>query len=246
MRDRGHRVSAGKHEQAPMANSMKRIVITGVTRGLGRAMLDEFAARGHTVAGCGRSESVIEKLRLKFATPHRFATVDVADDMQVGQWARHVLTTMGPPDILINNAALTNTPAPLWEVPAAELAALIDVNIKGTANMVRHFVPAMIGHGSGVIINFSSGWGRVSASNVAPYCASKWAIEGLTRALAQELPKGMAAIPLNPGIINTDMLRKSFGEKAGEYESASAWAERAVPFLLKLGPKQNGKALTVA
>lgn len=88
---------------------MKRIVITGVTRGLGRAMLDEFAARGHSVAGCGRSEAAIEKLRLQFVAPHRFATVDVADDMQVGQWARHVLTTMGPPDILINNAALTNT-----------------------------------------------------------------------------------------------------------------------------------------
>lgn len=229
-----------------MAKSMKRIVITGVTRGLGHAMLDEFATRGHSVAGCGRSEAAIEKLRLQFTAPHRFATVDVADDMQVGQWARHVLTTMGPPDILINNAALTNSPAPLWQVPAAEFAALIDVNVKGIANMVRHFVPAMIEQGSGVIINFSSGWGRVSAPNVAPYCARKWAIEGLTRALAQELPKGMAAIPLNPGIIDTDMLRKSFGEAAGEYESTTAWAERAVPFLLKLGPKQNGKALTVA
>lgn len=229
-----------------MVKSMKRIVITGVTRGLGRAMLDEFAARGHSVAGCGRSEAVIENLRLQFAIPHRFATVDVADDMQVGQWARHVLTTIGPPDILINNAALTNSPSPLWEVPAAEFAALIDVNIKGTASMIRHFVPAMIEQGSGVIINFSSGWGRVSAPDVAPYCASKWGIEGLTRSLAQELPKGMAAIPLNPGIIDTDMLRRSFGEAAGEYESATAWAERAVPFLLKLGPKQNGKALTVA
>ncbi len=88
-------------------------------------------------------------------------------------------------------------------------------------------------------------WGRTSAPNVAPYCASKCAIEGLTRSLAQELPKGVAAIPLNPGIIDTDMLRRSFGEDAAEYESATTWAERAVPFILKLGPKQNGKALTV-
>ena len=63
--------------------------------------------------------------------------------------------------------------------------------------------------------------------------------------LAQELLKGMAAIPLNPGIIDTDMLRWSFGDTAGEYESATAWAECAVPFLLKLGPKQNEKAPTV-
>lgn len=228
-----------------MTGSTKRIVMTGVTRGLGRAMLQEFVDRGHTVAGCGRSEAAIEKLRLTFPAPHRFATVDVADDMQVGQWARYVLTTMGPPDILINNAAVTNTLAPLWEIPAAEFASLVDVNIKGTANTLRHFVPAMIAQGCGVIINFSSGWGRSTAPNVAPYCASKWAIEGLTRALAQELPKGVAAIPLNPGIIDTDMLRISFGETAGEYESPTTWAERAVPFLLKLGPKNNGKALTV-
>lgn len=224
-----------------MAPAARRIVITGVTRGLGHAMLEEFAARGHAVAGCGRGEAAIKKLRLQFAAPHRFATVDVADDTQVGQWARHVLTTMGPPDLLINNAALMNMPAPLWQVPAAEFAALVDVNIKGTANILRHFVPAMIAQGRGVIVNFSSGWGRSTAPNVAPYCASKWAIEGLTQALAQELPKGMAAIPFNPGIIDTDMLRRSFGEAADAYESPTEWAARAVPFLLKLGPKQNGK-----
>jgi NAD(P)-dependent dehydrogenase (short-subunit alcohol dehydrogenase family) len=228
-----------------MKNTTRRIVITGVTRGLGLAMLNEFAGRGHAVAGCGRSEAIIEKLRLSFPPPHRLATADVADDSQVGQWARHVLTTLGPPDILINNAALTNSPAPLWEVPAAEFGTLIDVNLKGTANVLRHFLPAMIAEGHGVIINFSSGWGRGTAPQVAPYCASKWAIEGLTRALAQELPEGMAAIPLNPGIIDTAMLRRSFGEDAGGYEAPTTWAERAVPFMLKLGPKNNGKALTI-
>ena len=156
-----------------------------------------------------------------------------------------VLATLGPPDLLINNAALMNAPAPLWKVPAAEFGALIDANIKGVANLLRHFVPAMIAQGRGVIVNFSSGWGRGTAPNVAPYCASKWAIEGLTRALAQELPAGMAAIPLDPGIIDTDMLRTSFGEEAGQYESPATWARRAAPFLLKLGPKHNGKALAV-
>ena len=228
-----------------MSTSNRRIVVTVFTRGLGRAMLGEFAAGGHIVAGCGRSAAAIETLRLNFAAPHQFASVDVADDIQVSQWARHVLTTLGPPDILINNAALTNTLAPLWEVPAAEFAAVIDANIKGVANLLRHFVPAMIAEGRGVIVNLSSGWGRGSAPNVAPYCASKWAIEGLTRALAQELPAGMAAIPLNPGIIDTDMLRTSFGEEAGQYESPATWARRAVPFLLTLGPKHNGKAVTV-
>lgn len=80
---------------------------------------------------------------------------------------------------------------------------------------------------------------------MAPYCATKWAIEGLTRALTQELPKGMAAVPLNPGIIDTDMLRRCFGGDAGHYPTPERWAETAVPFLLGLGPKDNGKPLTV-
>ena len=143
---------------------------------------------------------------------------------------------------MLNNAALINANAPLWQVPAKEFDTVIDVNIKGTVNVIRHFLPAMLERGSGVIVNFSSGWGRSTSSEVAPYCATKWAIEGLTRALRQELPRGLAAIPLNPGIIDTDMLRSCFGSGAGSYPNAKQWAEKAVPFLLGLGPKDNGKA----
>ena len=79
----------------------------------------------------------------------------------------------------------------------------------------------------------------------APYCATKWAIEGLTRALAAELPAGMAAVPVIPGIIDTAMLRSCFGADAGNYPDPAAWAEKAVPFLLGLGPKDNGKPMEV-
>jgi NAD(P)-dependent dehydrogenase (short-subunit alcohol dehydrogenase family) len=96
-----------------------------------------------------------------------------------------------------------------------------------------------------VIVNFSSGWGRSTDAEVAPYCATKWAIEGLTQSLAQELPSGMAAVPLNPGIIDTDMLRSTFGGTASSsYPRPGEWAKAAVPFLLKLGPSDNGKQLT--
>jgi NAD(P)-dependent dehydrogenase (short-subunit alcohol dehydrogenase family) len=94
-------------------------------------------------------------------------------------------------------------------------------------------------------VNFSSGWGRSTDAEVAPYCATKWAIEGLTQALAQEIPDGMAAIPLNPGVIDTDMLRSCFGDSAASYPSAQQWAQRAVPFLLRLSPGENGQSLTV-
>ena len=96
-----------------------------------------------------------------------------------------------------------------------------------------------------MIVNFSSEWGRSTSPEVAPYCATKWAVEGLTRALAQELPRGLAAVPVNPGIIDTDMLRSCFGDSAGHYPDPREWAETAVPFLLGLGPKDNGRPLSI-
>jgi len=229
-----------------MAKDVRIVVITGATRGLGRAMTEEFAARGHTVIGCGRSRTAIADLQKHLAKPHRFDVVDVASDSQVKSWAQDVLKSYGAPDLLVNNAALINRNAPLWKVPAEDFSQVIDVNIKGVTNVIRHFVPAMIANRSGIIVNFSSGWGRSTDAEVAPYCATKWAIEGLTQALAQELPDGMAAIPLNPGIIDTDMLRSCFGGSASSYPSPAEWAKRAVPFLLKLNARDNGRQLTVS
>jgi NAD(P)-dependent dehydrogenase (short-subunit alcohol dehydrogenase family) len=224
---------------------MKTILITGVSRGLGRALTEEFVRLGHTVIGCGRSEKEIAELQKQFPAPNDFSMVDVASDEQVAAWAKQVLPSHAAPDLLLNNAALINRNAPLWRVPAAEFSDVIDVNIKGVANVIRHFVPAMIKSGRGVIVNFSSGWGRSTAAEVAPYCATKWAIEGLTQSLAQELPPGMAAVPLNPGIINTDMLQSCFAGGANNYPTPEEWAKTAVPFLLKINPADNGKQLTV-
>jgi NAD(P)-dependent dehydrogenase (short-subunit alcohol dehydrogenase family) len=221
------------------------ILITGVSRGLGRAMACKFATLDHTVIGCGRSKQAISSLQKELGSPHHFSIVDVTRDPQVARWAAQVLEEVGPPDLLLNNAALINPVSPLWEISWKDFDDVIDVNIKGVANVIRHFVPAMVKRRSGIIVNFSSGWGRDTDAGVAPYCATKWAIEGLTRSLAQDLPKGMAAIPLSPGIIDTDMLRSCFGSEAGHYPTADTWAETAVPYLLGLKSTDNGKPLTV-
>lgn len=228
-----------------MPRTARTIVITGVTRGLGRAMSAEFVRLGHTVLGCGRSPEAIAEMNEARTPGQHFHVVDVTDERQVARWAKACIEVAGPPDLLLNNAALINRNAPLWQVPAAEFDAVIDVNIKGVANVVRHFVPAMVARKRGLIVNFSSGWGRGTDPDVAPYCATKWAMEGLTKALAQELPKGMAAIPLSPGIIDTAMLRSCFGDQAGGFPSAEEWAVDAVPWLLGLGPADNGRSLTV-
>lgn len=111
--------------------------------------------------------------------------------------------------------------------------------------MLRHLLPAMLKRGSGVMVNFSSGWGRFTAADVAPYCATKYAIEGLSMATAQDTGGNVAVIPMNPGIIDTDMLRSTFGGSAGGFPDADDWAQRAVPFFIQLGSKDNGQQMTV-
>src|SRR4051812_26924613 len=132
---------------------MKTIVITGVTRGLGRAMAEEFIRLGHTVLGSGRSQDAIEQLRHTFGKPHDFQVVDVASDDEVRTWAHRLLSGHAIPDLLLNNAAVINQSAPLWKVSAEEFSKVIDINIKGVANVIRHFVPAMIERKSGIIVN---------------------------------------------------------------------------------------------
>jgi NAD(P)-dependent dehydrogenase (short-subunit alcohol dehydrogenase family) len=223
-----------------------KIVITGVTRGLGRALAEWYIAQGHQVAGCGRSGKEIFDLRFDHPEPHEFAPVDVTNPVKVSIWAERVLGVFhGPPDLLINNAAQINDPAPLWDVPAEKFAQLMQVNLTGVHHVIRCFVPPMVEQKRGVIVNFSSGWGRSVSAGVAPYCATKWGIEGLTKALAEDLPAGMAAIPLNPGVIDTAMLRQSFGGEAGSYPSPAEWVKKAGPFILGLGPQHNGQSLTV-
>ena len=167
--------------------SAKTILITGVTRGLGRAMAEEFIRLGHTVVGCGRSEKEITRLQKQFGAPNDFAVVNVADDPQVGIWAKRILSSHGQPDLVLNNAALINRSARLWEVPVQEFSDVIDV---------------------------------------------------------KELPSGMAAVPLNPGIIATDMLQSCFGGSASGYPRPEEWAKSAVPFLLKINSADNGKPMT--
>lgn len=226
---------------------MKHVMITGCTRGLGLAMARSFAARGWRVSGCGTKQDAVARLADELGTHnggHLIRTCDVTSADDVDGLADEVLTAIGAPDLLLNNAAIINPNAPLWEVSPEVFSRVMDVNLKGIHLILRAFLPAMITRGRGVVVNFSSGWGRSTSPEVAPYCCTKWGVEGLTQALSQELPSGLAAVALNPGIIDTDMLQSTFGGSSSDFPPPAAWAEKAVPFLEKLGPRDNGKALT--
>lgn len=220
-------------------------MVTGATRGLGRAMTVEFIKRGYAVAGCGTSPENVDALNKAYGAPHSFAVVDVRDGRAMRLWADAVLAKHNPPQILINNAGVVNRNESVWEIGEEEFAWVVDVNLKGIANSVRAFVPAMIDKQKGIIVNMSSGWGRSATPEMGPYCASKWAVDGLTQSLAMELPEGMAAVALDPGVVNTRMLRSCFGEAAAEYPGPEEWVTSAVPYLLHLGPSDNGQILTI-
>lgn len=181
---------------------------------------------------------------------HHFQQLDVASDSQVQDWASYILKEYGPPDFILNNAAVINRKAPLWRVGSRSFSQEIDINIKGVFNLIRQFVPSMLNRSSGVIVNFSSRWGKHVEQEMAPYCATKWAVLALTRSLAEELkPKGITAVCLNPGIVKTGMLQRYLGnaktDPSAAYPEADQWAKIAIPFILRLGMKDSGKFRTV-
>jgi len=207
-------------------------------------MILALSNRGWTVTGCSRSEEHLKSLKSELPDSVLLRSVDVTNDKAVESFAHEVCSEVGTPDLLLNNAGVINRNAPLKELSSEEISHVLEVNVIGLASCMRHFIPAMEKRGKGVIVNLSSGWGRSTSPEVAPYCASKWAVEGLSQAVSQEVSEGVAVVALNPGIIDTDMLRSCFGEGAANYPDARAWATRTVAFLEDLNSSDNGQSLT--
>jgi len=221
----------------------KKIIITGIAAGLGRALLGEFTKLGHLVFGCDSSFIGIEKLQNSFAYPERFRNIDVCDQDQVQAWASEISEVIVP-DLLINNAGYTPEMLDFCNLPAMEFNRAISVNVIGVANVARAFLPYMKATNNGVLVNFSGRWGRIGAAKASAFCASKWAIEGLTQAISLELPSGMAAVTYSPGAVYTDALIKIHGnEKAASFTTPECWSITAAQALLAISPSDNGAAL---
>ncbi|WP_157418125.1 MULTISPECIES: SDR family oxidoreductase [Bacillus cereus group] len=223
----------------------KSVIITGVTQGLGRAMVDRFHELGWNIYGCGRSKDKIEELKKQYSKIHDFQVIDVSDSQQVNNWANYILNRHTAPDMIVNNASIVNQNAQLWKITAQEFENVMNVNVNGVVNVIRAFVPAMVARKEGIIINMSSSWGREGEAELAPYCASKFAIEGITKSMALELPHGMAVVALDPGgSISTPMLKSCAPQYINESPTPETWSHKATQYILNITIDKNGDSLT--
>jgi 3-oxoacyl-[acyl-carrier protein] reductase len=192
-------------------------LVTGGSRGIGRATALAFAAEGADIAFCHlddgpkADETAAEITALGRRAMHR--SVDVADIAAGRRFAEDDAASFGPVDILFNNAGM-NIRKPFEAYTEDEFDRILSVHLKGMFFMAQAVYPAMVARGRGCIINVASQRGLKGAVNSAPYSAAKAAIMGFTRALAWEAtPKGVRVNAIAPGPIDTDLTRQMTDEQ---------------------------------
>jgi NAD(P)-dependent dehydrogenase (short-subunit alcohol dehydrogenase family) len=200
-------------------------LITGANSGIGRSAAVALAARGWTVYGSMRS---LEKgVKLKAMADAADVTVhpvvcDVTNTEQVNAAVAQVTAEAGQIDVLINNAGVGGNGV-TEETTLDEYQAIMDVNLYGVIRGVQAVLPQMRERGNGCIINVSSVAGVIAAIGQSPYVASKWALEGLTEGLAQEVAgHGIRVALIEPGIVKTAIMAKNTDapNTSGAYDRA--------------------------
>jgi 3-oxoacyl-[acyl-carrier protein] reductase len=170
-------------------------VVTGASRGIGRAIAAALAAAGARVAGCARKP-----------TADVFAC-DVGRPDDVARFAEDVLRRLGPPDVVVNNAGVVAR-GRVDDIGLDAWDAVLDSNLTGTFLVTRAFLPVMRARRRGRIVNISSISGRQGTAQLVAYCAAKHGVVGLTRALAEEVRgDGIVVNAVCPGSVDTEMLR---------------------------------------
>ena len=197
---------------------MFNIVITGASRGVGLATAVELARAGHQVVATMRNPAGSPELAYQAARenlPICIETMDVDSDESVKQAFGRILA-QGPVDVLVNNAGIERMGA-IEETPLADFRTCMETNYFGCIRCIQAVMRPMRERGSGAIINVTSIGGKISLSPMGPYSASKFALEALSEALAQELRAfGVRVAIVEPGIIETRMARNIEGLEASK------------------------------
>jgi len=200
-------------------------LITGANSGIGRAAAVDLAVKGWTVYGSMRSLEKGDKLAAMAeaagVTVHP-VVCDVTDAESVEAVVAEVTAATGGIDVLVNNAGIGGNGV-LEETPVDLYASVMDVNVYGVVRATQAVLPQMRERGAGTIINISSIAGVIAALAQSPYVVSKWALEGLTEGLAQEVaPHGIRVAMIEPGIVKTAIMAKNTDapNASGAYDQA--------------------------
>jgi NAD(P)-dependent dehydrogenase (short-subunit alcohol dehydrogenase family) len=200
-------------------------VVTGANSGIGRAIAIHLAQQGHTVYGTVRSVDKAGKLlamAADAAATVQLVEVDVADDESVRSGFAEILAaTDGVVDVLVNNAGVGGN-AVTEECPPSTYLEVMNVNLCGAVRCLQQILPGMRSRGAGTIVNITSVTGRVAALAQSPYAASKWAFEGLSEGLAQELaPFGIRVAIIEPGVTKSAIFAKNIDapNQTGAYDA---------------------------
>lgn len=190
---------------------MASVLITGTSSGIGLATALAFGRAGHKVYATMRNPSRAPELAQIAATeglPITVSAIDVDSDASVKEGVDGLLKEGGPLDVLVNNAGIERTGS-VEELPLAEFRAVMETNYFGAIRCIQAVLPRMRERRNGCIINVASVAGRIACSPMAPYTASKFALEALSESLAQELkPFNVRVAVVQPGIIDTAMARR--------------------------------------
>ena len=217
------------------------VAITGASQGLGLALAGALSNARHRVHTCSRSALGISNASRSMS----HVALDVLDQTAVNHWIEGIWAAEGRIDVVVNNAAVMNHPAPLWQIDKSDFDLTIDININGVMNVIRACTPKLIIQGHGSIVNLISGSAKQNPIHSGAYNASKAAVESLSCTLAKELPHGICVVSLIPGTTNTEMSQKILGERAEKFPDAHDWASRALPLITTLHSSQSGQTLTV-
>lgn len=187
-------------------------VVTGANSGIGRATALHLASVGHHVIGTVRSLDKADKLLAKAEESGltiTLAVADVGDEASVKAGFEEILGTAGRVDHLVNNAGVGGNGV-VEETSSEDYLEVMKVNLCGVTRCTQAVLPQMRERGSGTIVNITSVAGRIAALAQAPYVASKWALEGLSELLAQEVaPFGIRVAIIEPGVTQSSIFSKN-------------------------------------